>query len=295
MIWIIGNNGMLGKELTILFDNCNISYIGTDKEIDITDIAVLQKFSNTQLQTGTDIQWIINCAAYTNVDRAEDEKELCYKVNVIGSENIAKTANELGAKLIYISTDYVFDGNNNSAYSEEDTTSPLSVYGKTKLEGEMQIMENNQKSIILRTAWLYGQHGKNFVFTMINLMRAKDEISVISDCWGSPTWTKNLAEAVFTIIMKDVPAYGIYNASGEGKANWYEFAKEIYENAYEKGIIDKRVEIIPINANEYPAKAVRPKNSLLDKTKFKNKFNFAFPDWKESLNVFFNDIKHFSF
>ena len=286
MIWIIGNNGMLGKELSLLLDASNISYMGTDKEIDITDINVLQSFS-----VGKDINWIVNCAAYTAVDKAEDERDLCYKINVTGSENIAKTARKLNAKLIYISTDYVFDGMKNSAYNEEEKVNPLSVYGKTKLEGESKTLEHNQESIILRTAWLYGQYGKNFVFTMLNLMKTREEIGVVSDQWGAPTWTKDLAEAIFTIIKKNIPAYGIYNASGEGKTSWYEFAKEIQDIAYQKRLLNNKIKINSLKTEEYPTKAIRPGYSLLDKSKLKNTFDFVFPDWKESLKSFFNNIK----
>ena len=285
MIWIIGNNGMLGKELSLLFDSCNLSYIGTDKEIDITNVTALQKFA-----MGKDITWIVNCAAYTAVDKAEEERDLCYKINVTGSENIAKTAKEINSKLIYISTDYVFDGSKNSAYNEEDKVNPLSVYGKTKLEGEIKIMENNEKSVILRTAWLYGQHGKNFVFTMLNLMKTKEEIGVVSDQWGAPTWTKDLAEAIFTIIKKDISVYGIYNASGEGKTNWHEFAKEIQEIAYQKKILNNKIKINSLTTNEYPTKATRPMYSLLNKAKLKNTFGFVFQEWRESLNNFFNEV-----
>lgn len=292
MIWIIGNSGMLGKELSLLFDACNVSYIGTDKEIDIADINTLQNFAQAQMHAYAekDIKWIVNCAAYTAVDKAEEEKELCYKINVTGSENIAKTAKKLNAKLISISTDYVFDGTKDSVHNEEDKTNPLSVYGKTKLEGEIKTFENNQESIILRTAWLYGQYGKNFVFTMLNLMKTKEEIGVVSDQWGAPTWTKDLAEAIFTIIKKDIPAYGIYNASGEGKTNWYEFAKEIQKIAYQKKLLNNKIKINSLRTDEYPTKAKRPQYSLLDKSKLKNTFGFNFPDWKESLNNFFNNI-----
>lgn len=286
MVWIIGNNGMLGKELSLFFDTFNFSYIGTDKEIDITDINTLQSFV-----IGKDINWIVNCAAYTAVDKAEDEIDLCYKINVMGPENIAKTAEKINAKLIHISTDYVFDGSKETSYNEEDKVNPLSVYGKTKLEGEIKILENNKKSIILRTAWLYGQHGKNFVFTMLNLMKTKEEIGVVSDQWGAPTWTKNIAEFIFLIIKKDTDAYGIYNASGEGKTNWYEFAKMIREIAYQKKIINKKIKINPLKTSEYPAKAIRPRYSILDKSKIKNRFGYIFPDWKESLNNFFNELE----
>jgi dTDP-4-dehydrorhamnose reductase len=289
MIWIIGNKGMLGKELSHLFDAHDFSYVGTDIEIDIADITTLQNFTAEK-----NINWIINCAAYTAVDKAEDERDLCYKINVTGSENIAKTAKKLNAKLIYISTDYVFDGNQNSAYTEKDEVNPLSFYGKTKLEGEIKTLESNKESIILRTAWLYGQHGKNFVSTMLNLMKIKNEIGVVSDQWGAPTWTKDLAEAIFTIIKKDMPLYDIYNASGEGKTTWYDFAKEIQEIAYQKKILTNKIKINSLKTKEYPVKAKRPQYSLLDKTKLKNTFGFVFPDWKESLNKFFNDLKYSS-
>ena len=295
MIWIIGNKGMLGKELSLLFDSrsaeynaavtCRFSYIGTDSEIDITNINLLQDFA-----VGKGIEWIINCAAYTDVDEAEENKELCHEINVTGSENIAKIAKKLNAKLIYISTDYVFDGMKSSTYNEQDETNPLSVYGKTKLEGEIKILRNNENSIVLRTAWLYGQHGKNFVLTMLNILKTKKEIGVVSDQWGAPTWTKDLAEVIFRIIKDNVSAYGIFNASGEGKTNWFEFAKEIQKIAYQKQILNDRIKINPLKTEEYPTKALRPRNGILDKSDLKNRVGFVFPDWKESLNNFFNDL-----
>ena len=168
MIWLIGNQGMLGKELSDVLSKNNIEFTGTDREIDITSFQALEAFTH-----GKKIEWIINCAAYTAVDKAEDEIELCTLLNVQGPENIARIAQKIGASLIHISTDYVFDGRATSPYSETDTLNPTGIYGKTKAEGEEKIRSVLDNHIIIRTAWLYGKHGQNFVYTMLRLMKEK--------------------------------------------------------------------------------------------------------------------------
>lgn len=285
MIWIIGSKGMLGTEFQNLFTSKKIKYYATDKEVDIANFDALEKYSH-----GKNIKYVINCAAYTAVDNAEDEPDLCYKLNALAPGNIAKLCGDIGSTLIHISTDYVFDGRKQLPYTEDDIVNPLSIYGKSKLEGEQNILSYN-KSIILRTAWLYGQHGKNFVFTMLNLMKSKEEIGVVSDQWGAPAWTYDLARCVDTIISADKSAYGIFNASGEGKTNWYEFAKAIQQLSVQKGILNKEIKINPLATEEYPTKAIRPQNSLLNKKKLKTIYGFVFPDWKESLNKFLDTVK----
>lgn len=286
MIWITGSEGMLGRELCSLLEEKGIGTIKTDREIDITDLNALGSFVN-----GKTIEWIINCAGYTAVDKAEDEKELCFRLNSKGPENLAITATKTNANLIHISTDYVFDGKSMTDYREDDEVNPQSVYGNSKLEGEKEVLKNSQKSIILRTAWLYGRHGANFVHTMLKLMKTKEEIGVVSDQWGAPTWTSDLSACILAIIKKENPVYGIFHASGKGRTNWHEFAEEIQKFAYQKGIIEKKIKIKQLKTEEYPVKAKRPMYSLLGKEKLENTYGFIFPHWKESLEQFLEETK----
>ena len=223
MIWLIGNKGMLGSDVERILLEMRKDYIASDMDVDITNIRELKKYVGAG-----EIEWIINCAAYTPVDKAEDEPEMAFKVNAEGPLNLAKIAIEKGAKLIHISTDYVFDGEKESPYTEEDTPNPTGIYGKSKLEGEKIIKSLIQNYFILRTAWLYGKNGNNFVRTMLRLLNEKEVIKVVSDQWGSPTYTKDLADVILTIVGNKGDHYGIYHFTNEGKTNWYEFAKEIY-------------------------------------------------------------------
>jgi len=287
VIWVLGSKGMLGTELCRLLETQGFDITATDREVDFTDTNALENYAN---RINSKIDWIINCAAYTAVDKAEDEKELCFALNSKGPENIAKTAEKLGAKLIHISTDYVFDGKSSVSYIEDDLVNPLSAYGRSKLEGERKIQKQVSKFFILRTAWLYGEYGNNFVHTMLKLMSKRDEVSVVSDQWGAPTWTKDLSRCITEIIKKESNSYGVFHASGEGKTNWYEFALAIQDAAYKKGILEKKISVKPLTTEEYLVKANRPKYSFLSKEKLKNEFHFTFPEWKESLYLFISEI-----
>ncbi|MCL2763719.1 MAG: dTDP-4-dehydrorhamnose reductase [Treponema sp.] len=287
MIWLIGNKGMLGTELSLLLEKNNINYIGTDREVDITDIKALGEFSEKH-----SIEWIINCAAYTAVDRAQDERELCRLLNTEGPCNIAALANEINAKLIHISTDYVFNGKGSKPYTEEDTTDPIGIYGLTKRDGEEKLLKENEKSFVIRTAWLYGKHGNNFVYTMLKLMKERESISVVNDQKGSPTWAKDLARTIIDLINKEkIVPYGIYHYTNEGEITWFDFAKEIYTQANSLGILDNICNIKPCTSAEFPAKVSRPSYSVLDKTKIKKTLGLSVPVWNESLIEFLKDIK----
>ena len=198
MIWIIGCNGMLGQELTALCKEKHIDYTGTDRECDITDIEALRSYAK-----GKNPGWIVNCSAYTAVDKAEDEEPIALKINAAGAGNIASIAAECGAKLLHISTDYVFNGKGTHPYREEDPVGPVSAYGRTKLAGETLVEKNCPAHVIIRTAWLYGQHGNNFVHTMLRLFSEKDSLTVVSDQRGTPTWAYDLAQAITHIITTD--------------------------------------------------------------------------------------------
>jgi dTDP-4-dehydrorhamnose reductase len=290
MIWLIGNKGMLGTELSLLLKKNGLDFIGTDIEVDITNIAILRDFT----KQNSFIKWIINCAAYTAVDKAEDDKETCHLINIEGSRNIAAAAKEIGAVIVHISTDYVFNGRGIKPYTEEDETDPIGIYGLSKRFGEIKILEENNKSFIIRTAWLYGKYGNNFVHTILRLIKEKDNISIVNDQIGSPTWARDLAQMLIEFYKQSsegrtIP-YGIYNYTNEGEITWFDFAKEIYKQAKNIGILKKDCEINSCTSAEFPAKVTRPAYSVLDKTKIKNTLGISIPDWHESLKLFLDNI-----
>ncbi|MDR1031125.1 MAG: dTDP-4-dehydrorhamnose reductase, partial [Treponema sp.] len=224
MIWLIGIKGMLGTEVARLFEAQGIPYLGTDRELDITQKETLKAFAEAH----GPISWMVNCAAYTAVDRAEDDALTCGRINRDGAANIAWIAEELRARLIHISTDYVFNGKASRPYQEDDEPCPIGVYGQTKQAGEAAIQEIHQAAYIIRTAWLYGSYGNNFVTTMLRLMEERDSLSVVDDQRGSPTWAYDLAQLILRLIStvtqgKTVP-YGIYHFSNEGNISWFDFA-----------------------------------------------------------------------
>jgi dTDP-4-dehydrorhamnose reductase len=288
MIWIVGNKGMLGTELTQYLQNQGLSVIGTDRDVSFLEPDALSAFARDK-----PITWIINCAAYTAVDKAEDEVELCTALNVQGPENLARLAREIGARLLHISTDYVFSGTPildqgvPRPYREDDPTGPTGVYGKTKREGEERVLSLSQDNIILRTAWLYGQHGNNFVFTMLRLMKERERIGVVADQRGSPTWAYDLSQAILMLINLNTekPLSGIYHYTNEGKTTWYDFAREIFRLGREQGLLDRDCEINPLTTDQYPTKARRPAYSVLSKEKIKA-LGVTVPHWQDSLARF---------
>ncbi len=287
MIWLIGNKGMLGTELEKQLVENNLELIGTDRDVDITKEEALQDFAK-----GKNISWIINCAAYTAVDKAEDEKDLARLLNTVGPKNIALTAKKIGAKLIHISTDYVFDGKGTEPYPVDTVRNPQSVYGRTKADGEKVIEDVLPDAhYIIRTAWLYGYNGPNFVYTMIKLMNTKESLNVVNDQKGCPTNAKDLASAIIALITKEnsvqlsVPP-GIYQYCNEGRITWYEFALAIQKNAAEKGLITNFCTVHPCTSSEFKSKAVRPEYSVMDLTKIKEILGISIPSWEESLNDF---------
>jgi len=267
MFLITGSNGQLGTELTKLLPLA----IATDAAaLDITDTNAVSAFVK-----GNDIDTIINCAAYTAVDKAEEENELAFKVNVSGVENLAKT----GAKIIHISTDYVFDGTAHRPYTPDDKPVPVSVYGRTKLEGEKAVLENADIAIIIRTAWLYSPYGNNFVKTMQRLGKERDSINVVCDQIGTPTYAADLAAAIVAILPQmSKDSRGIYHYTNEGVCSWYDFTLAIHELA---GIT--KCQVRPILSEEYQYKTPRPHYSVLDKSKFKKTFDVTIPHWMDGL------------
>jgi len=285
MIWLTGSKGMLGTEIALLLEKNNLSFIGTDREVDIANSAALGDFAEKQAQSCGGIAWIINCAAYTAVDKAEDDVEACRRLNTLGAGNIASCAKSIGARLIHISTDYVFNGKGERPYTEEDIADPTGVYGLTKRDGELAVLQNNFNSYIIRTAWLYGKHGNNFVHTMLRLMNEQEEVKVVDDQRGSPTWTYDLASVVLAVIGKDIP-FGIYHYTNEGNITWFDFAKEIYRLGREHGCITKECVVTPCASAEFPAKVKRPKYSVLDKSKIKTTLGVNIPAWDSRLKEF---------
>jgi dTDP-4-dehydrorhamnose reductase len=281
MIWIIGCNGMLGKELAVHCEKEKIAFVGTDRECDIADIKALRAFAEDKK-----IRWIINCSAYTAVDKAEDEEDLAFAINATGAGNIAEVASVIGAKMVHMSTDYVFDGKGARPYKEDDPVNPIGAYGRTKLAGEKLIQKKCANHFIIRTAWLYGKHGINFVHTMLRLFKERDTVNVVSDQRGTPTWAYSLVLAIIHIVLTNSNKYGIYHFTNEGETNWHEFAYEIYSLACEKGIVSKNVTINPVTTDKYPTKAKRPGYSVLDKTKIKSVLGVTVPEWKQSLSVY---------
>jgi dTDP-4-dehydrorhamnose reductase len=289
LVWLIGNKGMLGTELSELLKAREIPWVGTDQDVDITDLSSLEAFAERQGRTEP-VAWIVNCAAYTAVDKAEDDGDLCRRLNTEGAANIAKTAQKIGAKLIHISTDYVFNGRGERPYREEDPTDPIGVYGLTKRDGESAVLANNGASYIIRTAWLYGRYGNNFVHTMLRLMRERDALSVVNDQRGSPTWAYDLAAVLETLTAavnggKPVP-YGIYHFTNGGNITWFDFAREIYTRGRELGLLVRDCAVKPCTSGEFPAKVKRPAYSVLDKTKIQKALGITIPAWDVSLGNF---------
>ena len=285
MIWVIGSGGMLGTEVCRQLENCGIQHVKTGLDVDITDLDALRSFA-----CRWSVDWIINCAAYTAVDKAESEVELCKKVNEDGVANIALVARECGATLIHISTDYVFDGTGTVPYTEDMNLSPLGVYGKTKAAGEAAVIKNTEKYYILRTAWLYGWAGKNFVYTMIRAMNSRDSLKVVNDQKGTPTFAGDLARVILKIIDQKID-YGIYHCTDLGETTWWEFARAIQSQAISAGWLNengKKCTVNPCSTEDYPTPAKRPAYSVLSKERIQKGLGFTLPQWQDSLKVFLN-------
>ena len=285
MIWLIGHKGMLGSEVHKLLAESEMSYLVSDLEVDITDISRLRSHVGEQ-----PLSWIINCSAYTAVDRAEDERKLAFRINSDGVHNLATIAAEKKAKLIHISTDYVFDGNKEGAYLETDPPNPTGVYGASKYEGEKHIQASLASYFILRTAWLYGRQGNNFVHTMIRLFREREEVRVVSDQWGSPTLAGDLAGVILHLISRHADQYGIYHFTNEGRTHWHAFASAIHQLARERGLIAREVRVLPVTTDQYPTRTRRPANSYLSKEKIRRVFGISIRPWQEALAEFIGGL-----
>ena len=273
---VTGAGGQLGNEMrNVIAANQGVfdAFFTDVDTLDITDARAVNEFVEKN-----SIDIIVNCAAYTAVDRAEDDMVMCAKLNIEAVANLASAARNFGAKLLHISTDYVFDGYGYRPYEECDEPNPKSVYGSTKLNGERELMKFAPDSIIVRTSWLYSPYGKNFVKTMIALGKERDTLSVVCDQVGTPTAAHDLAAAIFAIITDKEWRSGIYHFSNEGAISWYDFTKAIHRIA---GITTCNVK--PIKSKDYPTRAVRPFYSVLDKSKIKSTFGITIPYWEDSL------------
>ena len=281
-ILITGSNGQLGKELKKLessFPQYEFVFLSRE-DLPIHHFELLRNFFK-----GYHPQYLINCAAYTAVDRAEAEKDLAFQVNAEAVGVMAAVCKEYNTKLIHISTDYVFDGTATKPYTEEAPTNPQSVYGASKLKGEQETLKFNPDAIIIRTAWVYSEFGKNFVKTMLKLMSEREEINVVSDQVGSPTYAADLATVILQIISSEKWVPGIYHYSNDGVISWYDFAVAIKE------LTASSCKINPITTAQYPTPAKRPAYSVLDKSKIQSAFNIPEKNWKESLSVCLDNLQ----
>lgn len=266
-ILITGARGMLGQDLAPILEDEGFEVIETSsKTLDITNKNQVKKVIKEEKP-----DYVVHCAAYTDVDGAEENVEAATKINVEGTENIAKACRENGSTLIYISTDYVFDGEKKEPYLPTDKTNPLNIYGKTKLDGESAVQKLCEKYYITRTSWLYGHYGQNFVETMISLAD-KPEIKVVDDQIGCPTWTVDFSNALVDLIEEE-PEYGVYHICGSGKTSWYGFAKEIFKLAGQK------CNLIPCKTKEFPRPAKRPKNSVMENNNICRNWELALKDY----------------
>lgn len=299
-ILITGANGQLGNEMRLITKGLESTYIFTDVteqegvetiRLDITDIDAIREIVNKN-----DVGCIVNCAAYTNVEKAESDEALCRKLNATAPQLLAQVMKEVNGLLIHVSTDYVFGGDPyNIPCKEDQKGTPTGVYGRTKLEGEQNIINSGVRHIIIRTAWLYSEFGRNFVKTMMTLTATKPKLNVVFDQCGTPTYAGDLAEAIKVIINQynitnttgaDTFPYGIYHYSNEGVCSWYDFTKKIAELAGNTGC-----DIQPCHSDEFPSPVTRPAYSVLDKTKIKRTFEITVPYWTDSLRKCMNNMK----
>lgn len=280
-VLVTGAKGQLGTDLMNELEKRGIESIGVDvQEMDITDKeACMRVISESKADA------VIHCAAYTAVDAAEDNVDLCRKINGEGTRNVALACQATGAKMMYISTDYVFDGQGTRPWEPDDSRSPLNVYGQTKYEGELAVEELVEKFFTVRIAWVFGVAGKNFIKTMLRLGKERGAVSVVDDQVGSPTYTYDLARLLVDMIQTD--RYGRYHATNEGFCSWYEFACEIFRQA---GM--NEVKVTPVSSDQFPVKAVRPANSRMSKAKLAENGFEPLPTWQDALGRFLKEIEY---
>lgn len=277
-VLVTGANGQLGYDVVKKLQNENVECLGIDRDVlDITDKFAVMYFIHEYNPTV-----VVHCAAYTAVDKAEDEKELCYNINVLGTEYIASACKAIDAKMVYISTDYVFSGEGVEPYKETDIPNPVNYYGTTKYQGELNVQKILDKYFIIRISWVFGVNGDNFVKTMLRLFKERNEVHVVTDQIGSPTYTWDLAHLIHKVILTD--KFGTYHATNEGFCSWFSFAKEIAIQS------KSQVDVKEILAENYPTKAKRPMNSRLSKENTQKVFGYKLPCWKNALSDYLNAL-----
>lgn len=277
-ILVTGAQGQLGSDIVVELEKRKIEYIATDiNMLDITDKNTVDNFFDNNGPTH-----VIHCAAYTAVDKAEEDVNICRKVNVDGTANLVEACRRLNLPMMYFSTDYIFGGDGDHPYKIDDPANPLGVYAKTKYEGELKVVTLD-KFFIIRISWVFGKNGNNFINTMMRLSEEKDELKVVNDQIGSPTYTKDLSVLICDMIQTE--KYGIYHASNEGFVSWYDFAQKIFE------LTGKNTKVLPVTTKEYNAKAHRPKNSRLDKSKLTEMGFNLLPTWQDALQRYLKEKK----
>ena len=279
-VLVTGVKGQLGYDVVRELQSRGHEAIGVDiEEMDITDETAVSR-----VMEETAPEAVIHCSAFTAVDRAEEERELCYKVNVEGTENIAKMCQKLGCKMLYLSTDYIFSGEGQRPWEPEDTPSPLNAYGQSKYQGEVALRQYVDKYFIVRISWVFGINGNNFIKTMLRLGKENGAVKVVDDQIGSPTYTFDLAKLLVDMI--ETEQYGAYHVTNEGICSWYEFAKEIFQEANMK-----EVTVTPVSSEEFPVKAKRPKNSRMSKEKLVQNGFSLLPSWQDAVKRYIKELK----
>lgn len=277
-IWLVGNQGMLGTEVERLLVAQGIDCITSDRELDISDGEQVDAHVLRHRPS-----WIVNCAAYTAVDRAEQEPDAAMAVNATGPANLARAARHVGARLLHVSTDYVFDGTQAEPLAENDAVRPLGVYGRSKAAGEAAVTEDDARHVIVRTSWLHGPAGPNFVSTMLRLLGEREELGVVDDQRGRPTYAADLAQALLQLTSLDDTLSGIYHYANRGICTWCGFAREIQAQAIERGLLHRKALIRPISTAEYPTPARRPANSALDTHRIEEVLGVDLAPWQDAL------------
>ena len=282
-VLVTGAKGQLGTDVMAELKSNNIEAVGIGREeLDIVDAKACEEFFD-KANAEKRIDAVIHCAAYTAVDKAEDEQELSYNINALGTKNIATACKKFDMKLMYISTDYVFNGQGERPWEPDDERQPLNVYGKTKYEGELFVEEIAKKYFIVRIAWVFGIAGNNFIKTMLKLAKERDSLTVVDDQIGSPTYTADLSKLLVSMIQTD--NYGRYHATNEGYCSWYEFAKEIFKVA---GVT---INVAPVDSSAYPAKAKRPANSRMEKKKLDEMGFKRLPSWQDATRRYIEELQ----
>jgi dTDP-4-dehydrorhamnose reductase len=283
-IWLVGARGMLGRQLALEFENRGLSCFASDQEVDICKRQCLHDFARDKK-----FGWMINCAAYTAVDRAEDEPERALAVNAAGVENLARLAAGRKARLVHFSTDYVFPGDRQEPYREDDLPRPLSQYGRSKRQGEINLAANLETFFLFRISWLYGIYGPNFVRTMLKIFREKETARVVCDQFGSPTYAAALAANIAGLIASNSERYGVYHYCDRGVISWFDFAVAVMELGLEWGVVQKKIPLAAIPTSAFPTRAARPLRVILDSSKAVSELGFQVRDWKLNLQDFFRE------